>query len=606
MNIFGLIIDLGLGVEIRWHMAKIPAVHPSRLLLVRTSTSIESRPAGLDSTLPELAAVLEAFRRSDRAQNPLTFTFVTAESHSYVVRAEHREAASDEASLEAIAAPIPLALSPRELDVVSLMCVGASYASIARALHLSLSTVTTHAEHIFAKLSVRTRTDAVLSALEHGAIRLPLPAIVPSDTFLGRLGRTIHELEPADWQETRAPQMTSLTRKGASFRSIRIGCLYPLTLSEGQDMLFGAQLAVEEINANGGVNNRTLELFPVGVDVSSLDAILEGTDAVLGENADALAFGYLEPRNALAELLSVWGESGIPVLHSLTSQLACEIVSTGQGRYDNIFQVCTSDDFYGDEFLRFARHYAPASSGLTQSRDIVMLTDDPQMVLHSERWAERARDLGRDLTLIPVQDEAMAITAARTVSAESPAIVFLACFSAALTKTFMREFQAHPTRSLVYALWAPGTSAFKGDLGDFEGLVWSTATGRYADALGQGFESRFHKRYGRPVAGTSASIQYDSIGILAHSWQRSGKPSSYRSTGDELRQLIHRGVNGSYFFGAEFQRPLAFGIESQDASLSQAHLIYQIQDGANRIISPAPYAVSTYRAQPWLRQPPPD
>lgn len=43
------------------------------------------------------------------------------------------------------------------------------------------------------------------------------------------------------------------------------------------------------------------------------------------------------------------------------------------------------------------------------------------------------------------------------------------------------------------------------------------------------------------------------------------------------------------------------GIESHDASLSQAHLLYQIQDGVNRIISPAPYALSRYRPQPWLR-----
>lgn len=575
---------------------------PNSLTLVRSASGLESRPHGADAVFPQLAAVLEAVRRSDEARNPLEFMFIAETSDTFRVRIETRTAASDVVTLEAFAAPIALGLTPRELDVISLMCVGAAYAAIARALHLSLSTVTTHAEHIFAKLAVRTRTDAVVAAMQHGAVRLPLPARVHSDSLLARLDGALRELGPADWQQQLGPH-SDARRRTISFRSIRVGCLYPLDQAEGRDMLLGAQLAVEEINEGGGVRDRTVELFPVGVDVSSIDAVLNGTNTVLRENADALAFGYIEPREGLSEILSVWGETGIPVMHSLTSQLACEIVSAGRGQLDNIFQICTSDDFYGDEFLRFAESCLPPVRSRGKGNDMVMLTDDPQMVHHYERWVGRARSLGWELTLISVQSDTEAIAAAHTVSAESPAGVFLACFSARLTKSFLRQFQSSPTPSLIYALWAPGTSAFQDELGNFEGLVWSTATGRYADALGQRFESRFERRFGRPVSGTSASIQYDSIGILAHSWQRSGNPSSYRSTGNELRQLIHRGVNGSYFFGAEFQRPLAFGIESQDASLSQAHLIYQIQGGVNRIISPAPYAVSAYRTQPWLRHP---
>ena len=69
---------------------------------------------------------------------------------------------------------------------------------------------------------------------------------------------------------------------------------------------------------------------------------------------------------------------------------------------------------------------------------------------------------------------------------------------------------------------------------------------------------------------------------------------------DELRALVHRGVNGSYFFGSDLQRSLAYGLESRDASLSQAHLTYQVQDGMNRIIGPRPYAETRYLPQPWL------
>jgi branched-chain amino acid transport system substrate-binding protein len=292
------------------------------------------------------------------------------------------------------------------------------------------------------------------------------------------------------------------------------------------------------------------------------------------------------------------------VLHSLTSQLVCRIIATGSG-YGNIFQVCPSDDSYGDEFLRFVKRVSRSGLVDEHRRDVVMLTDDPQMADYHRGWAERALRIGYDLTLLQATNETEAAQAARVITAASPALVFIACFRSSTLRSFLREFMRRPSPSLLYGLWAPGTSDFRNDLGEFEGLVWSTATGRYADALGKRFEQGFQNRFGRPVFGTSASIQYDSIGILAHAWQRSGRPDSYRATNEELRRLIHRGVNGSYFFGAEYQRPLAYGIESRDASLSQAHLVYQIQDGVNRIISPAPYASSRYRPQPWLRLPVP-
>lgn len=583
-------------------MVKKQPAKRERLVMARSPSGFESRPLDAETRYPMLAAALEAFRRQGVADSAIDFVFIGDDARTFRVRLECGSVTNVQASLEALEAPVPLGFTVRELDVVSLMCVGCSYAAIAESLRLSLRTVTTHAEHIFTKLATNNRTEAVVLALQHGAVRLPLPAATPSASLLGRIDDEMRRLEPADWRRpvgsipgrTRAP--------GSSLGAIRIGHIHATNDSEGQEMLFGAQLAVEEINAGGGVSGRPLELVAVGADVSSMESIKAGTEAVMRENIDALSFGYADPRESLPELLGFWREAGIPVLHSLTSQLVCKIIATGSG-YGNIFQVCPSDDSYGDEFLRFVKRVTQSGLVDERRRDIVMLTDDPQMADYHRGWAERALRIGYDLTLISATAEAEAVEAARVITAASPALVFLACFRSSTLRSFLREFMLRPAPSLLYGLWAPGTSDFRNDLEEFEGLVWSTATGRYADALGKRFEQGFQSRFGRPVYGTSASIQYDSIGILAHAWQRSGRPGSYRATTEELRRLIHRGVNGSYFFGAEYQRPLAYGIESRDASLSQAHLVYQIQDGVNRIISPAPYASSRYRPQPWLRVP---
>ncbi|MFB6720602.1 response regulator [Kribbella sp. NPDC056345] len=62
------------------------------------------------------------------------------------------------------------ALTPRELEVLTLMGHGRSNAEIATDLTLSEATVKTHAARIFAKLTLRDRAQAVVLAYETGLI----------------------------------------------------------------------------------------------------------------------------------------------------------------------------------------------------------------------------------------------------------------------------------------------------------------------------------------------------------------------------------------------------------------------------------------------------
>jgi DNA-binding NarL/FixJ family response regulator len=74
--------------------------------------------------------------------------------------------------LERIRAPIPNALSGREIDVLTAVARGLSNKDIAAHLHISEATVKTHLLHIFTKLDVSDRTAAVTLALDRGIIRL--------------------------------------------------------------------------------------------------------------------------------------------------------------------------------------------------------------------------------------------------------------------------------------------------------------------------------------------------------------------------------------------------------------------------------------------------
>jgi DNA-binding NarL/FixJ family response regulator len=63
-------------------------------------------------------------------------------------------------------------LSARELEVLRLLCQGRTDKQIAQTLYLSVRTVNSHVSHIYAKLGVGTRTEAMHVALEHGLVSL--------------------------------------------------------------------------------------------------------------------------------------------------------------------------------------------------------------------------------------------------------------------------------------------------------------------------------------------------------------------------------------------------------------------------------------------------
>ncbi|MGI9009496.1 MAG: response regulator transcription factor, partial [Streptosporangiaceae bacterium] len=74
---------------------------------------------------------------------------------------------------------LPCRLTAREIDVLTLLAAGLSNTAIGARLSASPRTVSTHVEHILAKLGQGSRTGAAALATERGYLRLPLPGCGP-------------------------------------------------------------------------------------------------------------------------------------------------------------------------------------------------------------------------------------------------------------------------------------------------------------------------------------------------------------------------------------------------------------------------------------------
>ncbi|WP_229365891.1 response regulator [Fibrisoma montanum] len=61
-------------------------------------------------------------------------------------------------------------LSARELDIIKGLVAGFSYKLIADDLHISIDTVRSHIRHIYDKLQVNSKTEAILKAMREGLV----------------------------------------------------------------------------------------------------------------------------------------------------------------------------------------------------------------------------------------------------------------------------------------------------------------------------------------------------------------------------------------------------------------------------------------------------
>ena len=120
-----------------------------------------------DHVLDAVRAVLDGETPLDQGLAMRLLRCLAVEEAAQVARPQAGPTTPEPAS-----ASLSNPLTPRETEVLSYLASGKTNRQIAKELHLSLSTVKRHLEHILAKLKVSDRTQAAVKAVEMG---LPTP-----------------------------------------------------------------------------------------------------------------------------------------------------------------------------------------------------------------------------------------------------------------------------------------------------------------------------------------------------------------------------------------------------------------------------------------------
>lgn len=480
----------------------------------------------------------------------------------------------------------PFGLTERQLDVLTLVAAGLTNAEIAGRLVTSVRTIATHVEHLLEKTGRANRAALAALAIEEGVVRMPVPGVVAGES-------------PAA-AARQAPSRPARTGR----RPFIIGSAFPLrgpASADGHQMRNGSALAIAELNARGGIAGRPVRQIVLDLDVFSADSVRRAFGELISAEVDALTSGYLFAEDVARDLAASYGA---PFLHAMTSEAQAQQVRDRPGPYGHIFQVCPTEVHYGAGFLRFLNDLVAAGSWRPPNRSLAFIeTPLPSGHMASQAVFDQAEASGWTVErcdLVPALDADWPAVIAG-LQRLAPAAVMITNFLPAELARFQRHFVSAPLPTLVYAVYTPSVPEFADLAGTAaEGLVWSTVTGTYSDDIGLGFRRRYASAYGRPPGRSHAGIAYDEVHLLAQAWAAVANPRNFPAVAEQLRRTIHRGVNGSYCLGNDSQCGLAYPDVTVDPSLGQAHLVFQIQDGEHRILSPGPYSESVFRLPPWL------
>ncbi|HEV2150520.1 MAG TPA: branched-chain amino acid ABC transporter substrate-binding protein [Longimicrobiaceae bacterium] len=322
----------------------------------------------------------------------------------------------------------------------------------------------------------------------------------------------------------------------ASEEPIRIGLAGPLGQANGRSMKLAAQMAVDEINAAGGVRGRKLELVEKDDEASPDRAI--AVAGFLRDSTDVVAvIGHVNSGATIAAA-KIYNEEegehgGAPLTQISPASSSPQV--TDAGRWT--FRVCPSDLLHGPAV---ATH---AFSRLGSRRAAVLYTNDAYGRGVAETFTEAFRKAGgavvaRDPYLPALVEDPSAVDPYLVRALRSGMDALMIAGQADAGMRIVRQ-----ARRLGYTgpvVGADGMTGVKDAGADAEGIYVSSAflPDRSSDRA-QAFVKTYRERFDE-LPDHRGAMAYDAIKLLAEAIERAG--TDRRKLRDEVEKV---GLSGS-------------------------------------------------------------
>ncbi|MBP9048728.1 MAG: ABC transporter substrate-binding protein [Tabrizicola sp.] len=397
--------------------------------------------------------------------------------------------------------------------------------------------------------------------------------------------------------------------------SIKIGSMLPFhaaTLNDATEFRNGAQLAIAEINARGGINGRPLSLVCIDSGDQSSAALTAAAQRLVDEHGvHAIINGYnMGSMNAEYEVVA---DAGLIYIHNNTLIQHHDTVASDPERYFGCFMGNPADYWYGQGFIKFISWLRDTGQWRPESNRLAIISGSrPYSIVIAKAMQSAARDFGWDVAFgpavveTPTRDWKAVLDKAR---ASRPAVLVNTHFYAGDLAYFHKQFLEDPFRCLVYMQYGGVHRSFIDIAGELtEGVIVGTVIGLLADPIGRAFAERYTAAFGAASTPEVGCATYGSVhhyAIAAAIAGGTGAPydptEQNRKVAAALRATPYRSVVGTINYHPRWQAAIPYPDYTNDPSLGMPHLFYQVQKVGqeHEIIAPEPYTTARFRLPSW-------
>jgi branched-chain amino acid transport system substrate-binding protein len=388
----------------------------------------------------------------------------------------------------------------------------------------------------------------------------------------------------------------------AQDKVVKIGVLAQITgksSADGQETVRGAQMAIDEANAAGGVAGYTFKLVVGDVKDGSAGDVTSTVDRLLGD--DSIQFmltGYASLTNFELDMMA---DANMPYMLSATAAQTRAIIAPNPKNYMCCWSLSPSFDAYGTDVTKLAdKLQADGKVKFANKKVAIISSDNVYSKTISEQMKKTFKADGWTITvdeLVPFGevDDWRPILA--KVRQDPPALVINADYLPNNSATFLKQFLEQPTNSLLFLQYAPSVP-------EFVTLTGKASTGVLYDLLGGVVSSpkvplaislaaAFKKKYGVESGAYGIGL-YEEMQVYFAALRKVGDPTKH--------DAIEAAIAATDMETAEGH--LKFDPATHLAMQDDAHYpitFFQIWDGKRVLISPAHDATGTFQLPPWMK-----
>jgi branched-chain amino acid transport system substrate-binding protein len=394
----------------------------------------------------------------------------------------------------------------------------------------------------------------------------------------------------------------ALPATGSFAAAIKIGLLAPLTgpaSADGQEFQRGAQMAIDEMNAAGGLDGNTFELAVGDVKDQSAGNVTSAVERLLGDpDVQFMLTGYASLTNFEIDTMA---EADMPYVIAATSQQTRDIIVPEPEKYGCCWSWTPSFDAYNTEVVTFIEKLAADGKIKLPTKKVAMISsDNAYSKTISEGMKKSFGEKGWTITvdeMVPFGEVSDWRSILAKVRENTPDVVINTDYLSGNSAAFLAQFLEQPTNSLVFLQYAPSVPEFVELTKEkSNGVIYNLLGGSLVSPKNPRAEEvgkKFKDKYG-VESGTYGVALYEIVNVYFDALKKVGDASDHKAIAKAIGETDKQTVAGRLKFD-----PATHLAMQGDDYIPLTY--FQIWDGQRTLISPKAYAVGDFKAQPWMK-----